>query len=119
MTNFCNSLTLEDFVVPEICAPSVECCSEGMSDEDFQSCVSEKGGDEIMQTSFFDLNADLVGEEMSMSIPADIENTTVETTVGTTVQTTEETTEETPKEPIDETKDAAVSVAEATSSSSR
>ncbi|KAL7480146.1 hypothetical protein ACHAW6_005854 [Cyclotella cf. meneghiniana] len=112
LTNFCNSLnTIVDFAVPEICAPSVECCSEGMSDEDFQTCVSEKGGDEIMPTSFFDLNADLVGEEMSMSIPADIENTTEEKT--------EETIEETTKEPIDETKDAAVAVAKATSSSSR
>jgi hypothetical protein len=112
MANFCNSLsTLADFAVPEICAPSIECCSEGMSDEDFQTCVSEKGGDEIMPTSFFDLNADLVVEQMSMSMSADNENTTEETT--------EEATEETTEEQIDEAEDAAIAVAKATSSSSR
>eukprot|EP00804_Cyclotella_cryptica_P004316 CCRYP_013510-RB/>CCRYP_013510-RB protein AED:0.06 eAED:0.06 QI:122/1/1/1/0/0/3/697/199 len=110
MANFCNSLaTLEDIVVPEICVPSLECCSEGMHDEDFQKCVSEKGGDEILPTSFFELNADLIAEEMSMSMAMGVE---IES--ATKVPVVEQN-----DETIDKTEDAAVVAAKATSSSSR
>lgn len=51
--------------MPQICAPSLECCAvdestgEASINEDFQSCMAEKAG-EIEPTSFLELNSHLV-----------------------------------------------------------
>jgi hypothetical protein len=64
LTDFCHALESEssDIVIPEICAPSIECCDGVRSDEEFQVCVAEKA-EEIASTSFLELNQHLKAEE--------------------------------------------------------
>jgi hypothetical protein len=67
-TSFCNEVQhaeKDGVIVPQICAPSLECCTvdestgEASVNEDFQSCMAEKAG-EIEPTSFLELNSHLV-----------------------------------------------------------
>jgi hypothetical protein len=63
-------------VKPEICAPAKDCCVDGMTDEEFQNCLSDKGGDVLPPTSFLEMHAEpevfdayLMSMSMDMGVP--------------------------------------------------